>query len=170
MKAHIAHIAHLIWAKWAIHSRSSPKKRKWAKMSDSLIFSINFFKIVYKKQDLGFFLAKFFWANRSFAHFLWATWANRSRSLICLERSERIAHSCSFDLSEMSEWANSQPWFYVHNLRSWHCSPASWLILLILTRGVWPIQLRISGWIPTLRTLTNRYSSGYQAGYQHSAP
>ena len=33
-----AHIAHLIWAKWAIHSHRSPKKRKWAKMSDSLIF------------------------------------------------------------------------------------------------------------------------------------
>ena len=44
------------------------------------------------------------------AHFLWATWVIRSRSLICLERSERIAHSHSFDLSEMSEWANSQPW------------------------------------------------------------
>ena len=29
-----------------------------------------------------------------------------SRSLICLERSEWIAHSRSFDLSEMSEWAN----------------------------------------------------------------
>ena len=30
--------------------------------------------------------------------------------LICLEQSERFAHSHSFDLSEMSEWANSQPW------------------------------------------------------------
>ena len=39
-----ARIAHLIWAKWAIHSHRSPKKRKWAKMSDSLIFSIHFFK------------------------------------------------------------------------------------------------------------------------------
>ena len=37
-----AHIAHLIWAKWVIHSHRSPKKRKWAKMSDSLIFSIFF--------------------------------------------------------------------------------------------------------------------------------
>ena len=33
-----AHIAHLLWAKWAIHSHRSPKRRKWAKMRDSLIF------------------------------------------------------------------------------------------------------------------------------------
>ena len=33
-----AHIPHLIWAKGAIHSHCSPKKRNWAKMSDSLIF------------------------------------------------------------------------------------------------------------------------------------
>ena len=33
------------------------------------------------------------------ANLSWATWAIRSRLLICLERSERIAHSCSFDLS-----------------------------------------------------------------------
>ena len=76
-----------------------------------------------------------FWANRSFAHFLWAkwtihshrsfplsnlsesltiahflwaTWAIRSRLLICLEQSEQIAHSGSFYLSEMSEWANER--------------------------------------------------------------
>ena len=38
-----SHIAYLIWAKWAIHSHRSLNKRKWAKMSDSLIFSIIFF-------------------------------------------------------------------------------------------------------------------------------
>ena len=42
------------------------------------------------------------------AHFLWAIWAICSQLLICLERSERIAHSCSFDLSKMSEWAMSK--------------------------------------------------------------
>ena len=60
------------------------------------------------------------------AHFLWTTWVIRSRSLICLERSEQIAHSRSFDLSEMSKmskwamskWANSQPWKWW----SWPCS------------------------------------------------
>ena len=35
-----AHIVHLIWAKSALHSHRSPKKRKWAKISNSLIFSI----------------------------------------------------------------------------------------------------------------------------------
>ena len=42
------------------------------------------------------------------AHFLWATWAIRSQPLICLERSERIAHSCSFDLSKMGKWVNER--------------------------------------------------------------
>ena len=37
------------------------------------------------------------------AHLSWATWAIRSRSLICLERPERFAHSCSFVLSNLSE-------------------------------------------------------------------
>ena len=60
-----------------------------------------------KKLDFWFFLAKFFWANHSF-HLSWATWANQLRSLICLEGSERIAYSCSFDLSKMSEWANEK--------------------------------------------------------------
>ena len=39
---------------------------------------------------------------------IWATWAIRSQSLICLERSERIAHIHWFDLSEMSKWANER--------------------------------------------------------------
>ena len=40
------------------------------------------------------------------------TWANRgirSQLLICPEQSERIAHSGSFNLSDLSKWANSQP-------------------------------------------------------------
>ena len=41
-------------------------------------------------------------------HLSWATWAIGSQSIICLERSGRIAHSCSFDLSKMSKWANEQ--------------------------------------------------------------
>ena len=48
------------------------------------------------------------------AHFLWATWAICSQSLNCVEGSEQITHSRSFDLSKMrewamSKWANSQP-------------------------------------------------------------
>ena len=41
--------------------------------------------------------------NRSFAHFLWATWANCSRSLIRHAQPERFAHGCSFVLSNLSE-------------------------------------------------------------------
>ena len=41
------------------------------------------------------------------AHFLWATWAICWRLLIFLERSERVTHSPSFDLSKMSEWVTS---------------------------------------------------------------
>ena len=45
---------------------------------------------------------------------IWVTWAICSQSLICLEQSEQVAHSRSFDLSDlskwaMSKWANSQP-------------------------------------------------------------
>ena len=42
------------------------------------------------------------WAIRYFTHFWWATWASRSRSLIPSERSEQIAHGCSFVLSDLS--------------------------------------------------------------------
>ena len=44
-----------------------------------------------------------FWANRSFAHLSWASWANCSRSLICLERPEWFAHGHSFVLSNLSD-------------------------------------------------------------------
>ena len=42
------------------------------------------------------------------AHLSWATWAIRSQLLICLVRSERITHSSSFDLSELSDWAKER--------------------------------------------------------------
>ena len=38
------------------------------------------------------------------AHLSWATWAIRSRSLICLERSERIAHIWYERNEQMSEF------------------------------------------------------------------
>ena len=94
-------------------------------------------KKTYKKvQKINFtIIVKFFSANRSFTHLSWATWGNRSRtlicherpdqfthsrsltwgtwairsqSLICPERSEQIAHSRSFDLSDLSKWANER--------------------------------------------------------------
>ena len=39
-------------------------------------------------------------------HLSWANWVIHSQWLICPEQSERIAHNCSFDLSDLSEWAN----------------------------------------------------------------
>ena len=56
-----------------------------------------------KKQDFRFFWANIFWANRSFPHLSWATWANCSRLIICLERPELFAHGCLFPLSDLSE-------------------------------------------------------------------
>ena len=68
--------------------------------------------------------SQFFWANHScffvseranerfdqkkrsicsFAHLSWTTWANRLQWLICYERSEQSAHSCSFVLSNMNK-------------------------------------------------------------------
>ena len=38
-------------------------------------------------------------------HLSWATWAIHSQLLIC---PEQITHSRSFDLSNLSEWANGQ--------------------------------------------------------------
>ena len=84
------------------------------------------------------------------AHLSWATWAIRSRTLICLEQSERIAHSRSFDLSEMSEWANSQPCLYIcvfchfyKNVSSRAVDPHSFLRILI--RLFFSVRIRI--WI-----------------------
>ena len=49
----------------------------------------------------------------SFDHFLWATWANPSWSLICLERPKRFAHSRSFPLRDLS---NSRCSFFLSHL------------------------------------------------------
>ena len=57
-------------------------------------------------------LVKFFW---------WATWANRSRSLVCHEWPKQFTHGCSFDMSDLSDsltvahlswviWANRSQW------------------------------------------------------------
>ena len=72
-------------------------------------------------------LAKIFWANCSFAHFLWVTWANCSRSLICLERLEQFTHGRSFPLSNLSD-----------SLTVAHLSRAMWVncsLLLIWFEG-----------------------------------
>ena len=58
-------------------------------------------RFAHKKKKV--YKAKFFWANRSIAHFLWATWANCSGLLICLEWSEQSAHSHLFPLIDLSD-------------------------------------------------------------------
>ena len=109
-------VTHFWWVTWAIRSHHSFLV---SDLSDSLTKRgneriVHFLnnKNILKIMILDFF-AKPFWVNCSFAHLTWATWAIPSRSLICLERSEGIAYSRSFDLSEMSKWANSQPWLLV---------------------------------------------------------
>ena len=85
-------------------------------LSESLFFCKKMrWAIRSKKQAIHSFLVSDLSDSLTVAHLSWATWAICSQSLICLQRSEQIAHSLSFDLSEMSkeamsEWANSQPW------------------------------------------------------------
>ena len=94
-------------------------------MRESLIFLSQKTYIKHTKNKI---LAKFFLSKsliRSFimndlsesftmAYLSWATWAICSRSLFDmsdlsdLERSERIAHSCLFDLREMSKWVKER--------------------------------------------------------------
>ena len=114
------HIAHFWWATWAIHSHCSfsvsnlsdsltslTKKRGNEQFAHFLNKKNRIYNIL--KNKILDFLAKIFWANHSFAHFLWATWANRSWSLIFGEQPERFAHIAHF---WWATWA-------IHS----HCSP-----------------------------------------------
>ena len=59
-----------------------------------------FFYVQYKKCTKNTISVKFFdWI----AHLSWATWANCSRSLICHEWPEQFTHSCSFNISDLSD-------------------------------------------------------------------
>ena len=66
-------------------------------LSESLVFCEKISKWVIRSHK-----------NERFPHFWWATWAICSQLLICLEQSELIAHSRSFDLSQMSKWENER--------------------------------------------------------------
>ena len=110
-------VAYLSWPTWAIRSLGSEGMR------ESFAFLKSFLKTVktYKNTIFSFFLVRIarFCEQKSkraihskkkvihsFAYLLWVTWANHSHSLICLERFERMSKWA------MSEWANSQPWYY----------------------------------------------------------
>ena len=67
-------------------------------MSESLVF--------YKKMSKWAICSKK-WEICSFAHFWWVTWMIPSCSLIFGERPERIAHGCSFLVSDLSDLLTS---------------------------------------------------------------
>ena len=75
------------------------------------------------------------------AHLSWATWAIRSQSLICFEKSEGIAHSRSFDLSEFSALAFIFMLYLVLFWSSEMCIHVRYLGWLWAT---WPIYFRLS--------------------------
>ena len=96
-------IAHFWWATWAIHSHHSF-------LVSDLRSSLTLLIKKERMSELLFYLFK----HTKKGLLTWATWAICSQLLICPERSEQIAHSCSFDLRDlsklaMSKWANSQP-------------------------------------------------------------
>ena len=102
----IQSFAHFWWATWANHSLRSFLVSNLSDLLASLI------KKEWMSKLLVFCERKSKWVicskNEQFADLSWATWANRSQSLICPEQSERIAHSCSFDLKDLSKWANER--------------------------------------------------------------
>ena len=88
-----------------------PKKKEW--FTQSLIFGERPERIAhgcdsYKKSTNKFDFSQIITHGHSFVM------SDLNDSLICPEWSERITHSCSFDLNnlcewEMSQWVNSQP-------------------------------------------------------------
>ena len=104
-------VAHFWWATWAICSHCSflvsdlsnslTSLLKKEVMCKSLVFYLNVQKTYQKIWFYNF--SQIFWANRSFAHLSWETWANRSQSLIFQKQPEQFAHSRSFDMSDLSD-------------------------------------------------------------------
>ena len=94
------------------HESSHPSLKKRERANRSWFFYFLRTKNVLKNT----IFVKFFWANWSFTHLSWATWAIRSKLLFWCGRPERFAHSLSFDLGDLCKWANEQiprPAFFV---------------------------------------------------------
>ena len=110
----VTHIAHFWWATWVISLHCSLKKREWANRC-----FLKSLQTMYKKTYQKYDLSQIFWANHSFfvserANERFAQKNKRfPHSLDYHEQPERTVHSRSFDLSDLSEWANSQPWFLI---------------------------------------------------------
>ena len=70
----------------------------------------------------------------------WATWVIGSQSLICPERSEWVAHSRSFDLSNLSEWAISE-W------ANSQCLGTRLQLINFQSRKNIPYGIRVNAWV-----------------------
>ena len=110
-----AHIAHFWWATCSFLKNLQkivPKKydSKQILLSELLVFCKQKCESLKKTSDS--LICSFIMSNLRkllmVALLTWVTWAIRSQSLICPERSEQIAHSHSFDLSELIERANER--------------------------------------------------------------
>ena len=110
--ARFAHFAQKEWANLFIFLKSLKSCKKRTKLRFFPIFLG--YRLLFVSERAN---AQFTQKNEQFAHLSWATWANRSHSLICYERPEQFAHIRSFVLSDLSEWANSQP--CIHIIINW---------------------------------------------------
>ena len=115
----MAHFAHQKWATMSDSLRSLRGNERMSdslkKMSDSLIRS---------------FLVSDLSQSLTIAHFLWATWANCSWSLIFGQRNERLPQIAHFKLSDLSDslmvahlswaiWANCSQWLIWFERNEW---------------------------------------------------
>ena len=97
--------AHFWWVTWAICSwllifGERPEQFAHITHDKRGNEEIALFYVQYKKRTKNTISVKFFdWI----AHLSWATWANCSRSLICHEWPEQFTHSCSFNISDLSD-------------------------------------------------------------------
>ena len=111
----IRSFAHFWWATWVIAhghsfdlSNEQPERfahfaqKEWANL---LLFLQTSHKNVRTYKNTIFSNSKKPSELLIFAHFIWATWAICSQSLICPEQPCQIAHISSFVLSHLSDWS-----------------------------------------------------------------
>ena len=118
-------VAHFWWVTWVNRSRLLIFGEQPERFAHSCSFVIsdlsNLLLLPFKKEGMSesliflktsdLLIHSFIMCNLSkslmVALLSWVTWAIRSQSLICPERSEQIVHSCSSKWT-MSKWANEQ--------------------------------------------------------------
>ena len=109
-------VAHFWRATWAICSHRSFLVSDLSDLLTSLIKKGGVSELLVSFKTFFLRIARFLWAKERMSDLLKKTsslahlsWANRSQAFICDEQPKRFAHSRSFDLSDLSKWANSQP-------------------------------------------------------------